>query len=88
MAIEEGLKLSLTWTTMNFTVETDSSEALELIKECTLNTSIYAFRIKVIRDLLRGRDSSLVKISRNRNQVSLELAKMGRLEAYASDSFW
>jgi hypothetical protein len=88
MAIEEGLKLSLTWTTMNFTVETDSSEALELIKECTLNASIYAFRIKVIRDLLRGKDSSLVKISRKRNQVSLELAKMGRLEPYASDSFW
>jgi ribonuclease HI len=78
MAIEEGLKISYTWTSMDITVETDCLEAAELIKESTPNTSIYAFRINVIRELLRERDSTLVKISRDCNQVSHELAQMGR----------
>jgi hypothetical protein len=71
MAIEEGLKLTLTWTTKSFSLETDCSGALELVKESTPNTSIYAFRINVIRDLLRKRDSILVKI-RDGNNVSHE----------------
>jgi hypothetical protein len=75
MAIEEGLKLAYTWTTQGITVETDCLEAMELIKESTPNTSIYAFRISVIRDLLRERVSSLVKISRDCNNVCHELAK-------------
>jgi hypothetical protein len=79
MAIEEGLKLTLTWTTKSFSLETDCSGALELVKESTPNTSIYAFRINVIRDLLRKRDSILVKI-RDGNNVSHELAKLGRLK--------
>jgi hypothetical protein len=83
MAIEEGLKLALTWTTMQFTVETDCSEAWELVKESTPNTSIYAFRIKVIRELIQERDSTLVKISRDCNHVSHELAKMGRLRSHS-----
>jgi hypothetical protein len=80
MAIEEGLKLSLTWTTKQFCVETDCSEALDLVKESTPNTSIYAFRINVIRDLLRERGSTLLKISRDGNCVSHELARLGRLK--------
>jgi hypothetical protein len=79
MAIEEGLKLSLTWTTTHFIVETDCSEAMDLVKESTPNTSIYAFRINVIHDLLRERGSTLVKISRDGNSVSHELARLGRL---------
>jgi hypothetical protein len=80
MAIEEGLKLSLTWTTKQFCVETDCSEALDLVKESTPNTSIYAFRINVIRDLLRERGSTLLKVSRDGNCVSHELARLGRLK--------
>jgi ribonuclease HI len=75
MAIEEGLKLSYTWTTQGITAETDCLKAMELIKESRPNTSIYAFRITVIRDLLRKRVSSLVKISRDCNNVCHELAK-------------
>jgi ribonuclease HI len=78
IAIEEGLKLALTWTSLHIVVETDCLEAVELIKENTPNTSIYAFRINSIRALLKERDSSLVKISRDCNQVSYELAKMGK----------
>ncbi|KAK1617952.1 hypothetical protein QYE76_023469 [Lolium multiflorum] len=78
MAIEEGLNLAYTWTTQGISVETDCLEAMELIKESTPNTSIYAFRISVIRDLLRERVSSLVKISRDCTNVCHELAKMGR----------
>jgi ribonuclease HI len=78
MAIKEGLKISHTWTPMDTTVETDCSEAAELIKESTPNTSIYAFRINFIRDLLQERDSTLLKISMDYNQVSHELTQMGR----------
>jgi hypothetical protein len=40
MAIEEGLKLSYTWTSMNIMAKTDCLEAVELIKGSTQNTSI------------------------------------------------
>jgi hypothetical protein len=80
MAIEEGLKLSLTWMMKHFSIETDCSEALDLIKESTPNTSIYTFRINVICELLRERGSTLVKISRDGNSVSHELARLGRLK--------
>jgi hypothetical protein len=49
MAIEEGFKLSMTCTMMPFTVESDCKEAVELICERTLNTSIYAFRVRYSR---------------------------------------
>jgi hypothetical protein len=68
---------------MQFTVETDCSEAWELVKESTPNTSIYAFRIKAIRELIQERDSVLVKISRDCNHVSHELTKMGRLRNHS-----
>ncbi|KAK1644842.1 hypothetical protein QYE76_062647 [Lolium multiflorum] len=77
MAIEEGVQLGLLYTTLPFSVETDCSEAVELIKEATPNTSIYAFRISVIRELLREREISVSKISRDANRASHELAKIG-----------
>ena len=55
-AIEEGLWLSMIWTEMKLTVETDCAEAMELIKESTPNTSSYAFRINVICELLKERE--------------------------------
>jgi hypothetical protein len=80
MAIEEGLRLALHWTPKNIRAETDCAEAVELIKESTPNTSVYAFRINVIRELLRERGTVLTKISRNVNAVSHELARMGRCQ--------
>jgi hypothetical protein len=59
---------------------------VELILETTPNTSAYAFRINVIRELLRERDVKIVKISREANIVSHELAKLGRIQGRTD--FW
>jgi hypothetical protein len=61
-AIEEGIAFALAWTTLPFTVESDCLEAIQLIKESTPNTSRYASRIQVIRELLRERNTPLAKI--------------------------
>jgi hypothetical protein len=42
VSTEEGLKLSLQWTNLRFTIETDSAEAITLINENTPNTSVHA----------------------------------------------
>jgi hypothetical protein len=65
----------------NFTIsaKTDCSEALEMIKESTPNTSVYALCISVIRELLKERNFALVKISRDANVASHELARVGRV---------
>jgi hypothetical protein len=80
MAIEEGMRLALYWTSNNIRAETDCAEAVELIKENTPNTSAYAFRINVIHELLRKRGTILAKISRDVNAVSHELAKIDRCQ--------
>jgi hypothetical protein len=56
------------------------SKALELIKESTPNTLVYAFRITAIRELLGEINSSTVKVSRYANVVIHELAKLGRVK--------
>jgi hypothetical protein len=78
--IEEGIALALTWTTLAFSVETDSGEALQLIREDTPNTSVYAARVQVIRELLRERKITLAKINRDANRARHELAKIGRVQ--------
>jgi ribonuclease HI len=78
MAIEEGLMLAMQWTNLKILVETDCAVAVELINGKNPNISVYAFRVTAIRDLLQERESSLVKISRDCNSVSHELANMGR----------
>jgi ribonuclease HI len=80
VAIEEGLKLALHWIGLPLTVEMDCAEAVKLIKECTPNNSIHAFRIVTIRELLRERESRLSKVSHEVNVVAHELAKMSRLQ--------
>jgi hypothetical protein len=79
MALEEGIKLGLCWMPMQFTIETDCLEAVELLKDGVPNASVYAFRINSICELLRERGSNIVKISRDSNRVSHELAKLGRV---------
>ena len=80
-ALEEGLKLSLLWTSLNITVETDCADALELIREGQPNASIHAFRINTIRQLIRERGTTITKISRDANKVSHELARMGKVQS-------
>jgi ribonuclease HI len=78
-AIEEGMRLAMHWTTLPITLETDCSEAIELIKDKNQNISVYAFTISAIRELLQERDICVTKISRDANMVSHELAKLGRI---------
>jgi hypothetical protein len=86
MAIEEGLKLALQWSNLEFSLETDCLEALELIKERTPNLSAYAFRVNVIRDLIRERNTYIAKIGRVANGVGHSLARMGRVQKRTA--FW
>jgi hypothetical protein len=86
MAMEEGLLLAMHWTPMPLVIETDCSEACELINDATPNTSIYAFRVTIIRELIRKRDIAVIKISRDTNMVSHELAKLGRV--YHRNAEW
>jgi ribonuclease HI len=46
LAVEEGLHIALHWTQLGLTVETDCAESVELIMETTLNTSMFAFKVK------------------------------------------
>ncbi|KAK1648484.1 hypothetical protein QYE76_066289 [Lolium multiflorum] len=86
MAIEEGLKLALQWSNLKFSLETDCLEALELIKERTPDLSAYAFRVNVIRDLIRERNTYIAKIGRVANGVGHSLARMGRVQKRTA--FW
>jgi ribonuclease HI len=79
-AIEEGLKLAMQWYPGKFSLETDSTDAAELIKQNTPNASAYAFRINAIRELIRERDCNVYRISRDANSASHELAKLGRVQ--------
>jgi ribonuclease HI len=78
-AVEDGVKLALQWTQLPVIVETDCSEVLELLNEGTPNSSVHAFRISAIRELLRERNFSIVKMSRDVNMASHELARLGRV---------
>jgi hypothetical protein len=59
----EGVQLALKWSNKSFSVESDCSFAVELINGTGLNISVHAFRINVIHELLRERNSKLVKIN-------------------------
>jgi ribonuclease HI len=80
MAIQEGVRLALQWSNTRFTVESDCSFAVDLINGAGPNISVHAFRINDVRELLRERNSKLVKISRFANCASHELAKLARLQ--------
>jgi hypothetical protein len=73
-------------TSLNIIAETDCVEAFKLIKESTPNTSMYAARVRVIRELLTERDVELARVDRNANCVSHELARFGRVNARTE--FW
>jgi fructosamine-3-kinase len=81
--------MALAWTPLSFIVETDCLEAIQLIKDTTPNTSRYASRVQVIRELIRERDVKLAKVHRVANRVSHELARWsrvhGRTEAWVGN---
>ncbi|XBI58594.1 hypothetical protein VPH35_039806 [Triticum aestivum] len=77
-AMEEGLALALQWSPLPVSVETDCAEAVALVQSSTPNMSRYTSRVQNIRELLKERDVSIVKISREANFVSHGLAQLGR----------
>jgi hypothetical protein len=79
-ANEEGVAMALAWTPLNFIVETNCLEAVQLVKENTPNTSRYASRIQVIRELLKERDVKMAKVHRDANRASHELARWSRVQ--------
>jgi hypothetical protein len=68
------------WSQSHFSLETDCAEAIELIKSLGPNISAYAFHINVIRELLGERNCSIVKIRREEDKASYELATLGRVQ--------
>jgi ribonuclease HI len=78
-AIEEGVKLVMQWTQQIFSVESDCADAVEMINGRAPNISANAFRISVIRENSMDRNSRLVKIGREANLASHELAKLARV---------
>jgi hypothetical protein len=74
--MEEGLALGLAWEPGPFILESDSTDALMLAKEGTLNLSRHPMRIKLIRDRIREREVGLQKVSRDANGG---LALLGRV---------
>jgi ribonuclease HI len=79
-ALEEGLSLAMVWTPRNIIAETDCAEVCELIKDSTPNTSTYMTRVGVIRDLIRERAVKVSRVGRDKNCVSHELARIGRVD--------
>jgi hypothetical protein len=53
-----------------------------LIHDKGPNVSAYAFQLNIIRELLRERECRVVKIYRDSNKVSHELAKLGRVHGH------
>jgi ribonuclease HI len=78
-AIEEGVNLAMQWTQLPFSVESDCADAVQMINSRAPNISANAFRISVIRENLLERNSKLVKIGREANVASHELAKLARV---------
>jgi hypothetical protein len=86
MAMEEGVKLAMNWSTANIVVETDCADAVGLITGKQPNISAYAFTVMAIKRLLRERDIPLVKIPRGCNSISHDLAQLGRTQRRTG--FW
>jgi hypothetical protein len=86
LAIEEGVKLAMNWSTLNIVVETDCADAVGLIIGKQPNISTYAFIVMAIKRLLRERDVTLVKIPRGCNSISHDLAQLGRTQCRTG--FW
>lgn len=78
---------TLQFSTMPFTVETDSSEVLALVDPAKPNLSKYCNTVDAICSLLQEREGvKMVKCSRSQNNVSYTLANFARTNA--SSEIW
>ena len=73
--------MALEWSSLPFTVETDSVEAATMISNPLVDRSQYTALVQEISAMMRGDRQIKVKaIKRECNLVSHELAKIGRVE--------
>ena len=74
-AMEEGLSLSLQWSTLNVNAKTDCAEARELIKLDLPNTSIYVSRVQAIHELIMERNVLVARVDRDANSAKSQTGK-------------
>ncbi|KAI4975866.1 hypothetical protein ZWY2020_049473 [Hordeum vulgare] len=88
-ACREGIVLALEWSTLPFIIETDSTEAAEMISNPSGNRSQHAAIIQEIAASMRGGREIVVKaIRRGCNLVSHHLAQLGRCEMKTAVWLW
>ena len=80
-ACMEGVALTLEWSSLPFSLETDSLVAANMIKETEQNRSPVAAIVGEIKWLLAlGRQHVVTHACRSKNKVAHALAQMGRSE--------
>ena len=78
-ACMEGVSLTLEWSSDPFILETDSTTAVAMITEAAANRSPVASLVEETKRLLGlGHEHGIAHVRRDGNQVSHELAQMGR----------
>ncbi|KAM3208041.1 hypothetical protein ACQJBY_063004 [Aegilops geniculata] len=80
LAIQEGLMLALQWSSLPIYIESDSLEAVNMVKSEDTNRSKYAFLIRKIKDSMSERSSCITHIHRSCNNSSHVLANFGRTQ--------
>lgn len=80
LAIREGLMLALQWSSLPIYIESDSLEAVNMVKSGDTNRSKYAFLIREIKDSMSERSSCITHIHRSCNNSSHVLANYGRTQ--------
>ncbi|KAE8817674.1 retrotransposon unclassified [Hordeum vulgare] len=78
VAIREGLRLALQWSSLPIDVEFDCLEAVAMAKDAGHNLSRHAFLIGEIKQSMGKRVSSITHIRRSHNCVSHAMASFGR----------
>ena len=77
LAIKDVINLSLHWSYLHIDVESDSLEAVQMVKDAGRNFSRYAFIIGEIKQNMGERESSITHIRRSGNCVSHAMASFG-----------
>lgn len=72
--------LDFQWSDLPVIVESDSLEAVIMIKSSQTNRSKYAFLVAEIKESLRERNSCIFHICRSGNEASHFMADYGRLQ--------
>ena len=80
LALKEGLSLALQWSNSPIDIESDSLEAVTMVKSDQSNMSKYSFFIREIEICMGERDTCITHIRRSANNASHFMANFGRLQ--------